>query len=124
MDPESQPSPPVSSIGIMSTAYSGTTLVSIVLGRARGVLFTSEVFQLRAKGTKTIGCKACGPSCSFWTPQFLELCRESSQRYDRIVDRARTLLGSTHVIFKEGGWNAFEEEQAEQTDVLGAMRRG
>ena len=48
------------------------------------------------------------PSCSFWTPQFLDLCRESSQCYDRIVDRARTLLGSTHVIFKEGGWNAYD----------------
>jgi hypothetical protein len=108
MDPELQPRPPVSSIGIMSTPYSGTTLVSIVLGRARGVLFTSEVFQLRNKGKRTVGCKACGPSCSFWSLEFLDLCRESSQCYDRIVDRARTLLGSTHVIFKEGGWNAYD----------------
>lgn len=100
--------PEVTSIGILSASYSGSTLVSIVLGRAPGVLATSEVFQLLNKAPGAIGCKACGTGCPFWTPEFLDECRRNPRRYDAIASRARERLGITHVIFKEMGWRTYE----------------
>lgn len=95
-------------IGIISAAYCGSTLVSIVLGRARRVLFTSEVFQVVRKGPGAIRCRTCAERCPFWTPEFLGECRDAPDRYDRITDRARTALGCTHVVFKEGDWRVYD----------------
>lgn len=108
MTHEPSVAPAVSSIGILSASYSGSTLVSIVLGRAAGVLATSEVFQLANKAAGAIACKACGRGCPFWTPDFLDECRGNARRYDAVASRARERLGSTHVIFKEMGWRTYE----------------
>ena len=95
-------------IGILSAAYCGSTLVSIVLGRARRVLFTSEVFQIVRKGPGASRCRTGAERCPFWTPEFLGECRDAPDRYDRITDRARTALGCTHVVFKEGDWRVYD----------------
>jgi hypothetical protein len=98
---------------VISASYSGSTLVSILLGRAPGVLFTSEVLQILKSGPKIIGCKACGPNCRFWTPEFLDRCREDRQRYNQIARRAREQLGSSHVVFKEMAWSLYEQNLRE-----------
>jgi len=100
-------------IGILGSAYCGSTLVSIVLGRARHVLFTSEVFQVRKKGPAGIRCRSCRETCPFWSPDFLRVCHDAPDRYDRIVDRARAVLGCTHVVFKEGDWHVYETARRE-----------
>lgn len=100
--------PHARAIGILGTAYCGSTLVSIVLGRARRVLFTSEVFQILRKGPDGTRCRICRGTCPFWTPEFLRACHDAPDRYDRITDRARVALGCTHVVFKEGDWRVYE----------------
>lgn len=106
---ETTPPPPhTHTIGILSASYCGSTLVSIVLGRAPHVLFTSEVFQIVRKAPGAIRCRNCAESCPFWTPDFLHVCRDAPDRYDRITDRARTALGCTHVVFKEMDWRVYD----------------
>lgn len=88
--------------GIVGNPYSGSTLLSFVLGGAPGVFITLETTHI-LKNPDSCRCRQCGRGeCPFWTDAFLARLRESPEDIHELVrERAARLLGASAVVFSD-----------------------
>lgn len=71
--------------GITGTSYSGSTLLSIILGGIDEIFSVGEPINIQRQGGKW--CAVCESYCHFWTDEFVELCAKSDSMYDLIIER-------------------------------------
>jgi len=92
------------SAGILGTSYSGSTLLSFILGGHDRIFATSETTTLKRDGyhTECTMCRFRNISCPFWTPDLIDLClTDMERRYATIEQAALSRLGKDIVIFSD-----------------------
>jgi hypothetical protein len=91
------PAPSGSTIGIVGHSYSGSTVLSLMLGGAHEVFATCELEELRRR-PPVARCRLCREACSFWTPDFVQQCAATDRLHEIILDRAMTRLGKRILV--------------------------
>lgn len=91
--------------GVASTAFSGSTLLSFMLGAHHQVFATGEAYQLFgryrqfAKECQTLDrCSVHQAHCDFWIESFSEQCERGgiSDLYERITDYSEAISTVVH----------------------------
>ena len=110
--------------GIGATAFSGTTLLSFMLGAHRRIFATSEAYQLFQRYRAIVGksrtletCSVHQKDCDFWTKDFSERCEQGdiSDLYRRIEDYSGETSHVVHSFIPE----AYQELLREKTPFNG-----
>ncbi len=92
------------SAGILGTSYSGSTILSFVLGGHSHIFAVSETTTLKrdGQGAECTMCKYRNQACPFWTRELLDDCLANMrQRYGLIERAALQILGKDLTLFSD-----------------------